>query len=144
MNKGRVWSRRVTAVFNFCYAGGAKVVQFPFYVLDLLKNGKPDHTKIGPFIVSQELVAICAYDVIKNHHELQWSIVMVIAVLSFASAPLMKYFISKAEMKFAQTTTIAETTKKTITEDIKRVIDERNLHDGSAPHSMPAVNAEVE
>lgn len=104
-----VWERRISGVGNYCYGGAVKIVQFPAYAFDLLdRYGKPDHSKIGPFLVSQELVAICAYDVIKNGRPLQASIVVVIAVLSFASMSLMRKFLDKTKVDVVSETTIAD------------------------------------
>lgn len=47
--------RRATDGFNACL----KLVQFPAYAMDMLdRTGKPDHGKIVPFIVVQELIVL--------------------------------------------------------------------------------------
>lgn len=113
----RRWGRRASDVYGFAYQGALRTVQFPFYSLDLLdRYGKPDHSKIGPFIVSQELIAICAYDVVRNGHPLQATIVVVIAVLSFASASLMRLFLQKTKVDITSSTTVEDKTQRTIIE----------------------------
>lgn len=133
----RAIGRRTSDVANWCYAGGVKVVQFPAYAFDLLdRHGKPDHSKMGPFLVSQELIAICAYDVIKNKQPLQAAIVIIIAVLSFASASLMRYFVSKSEFKFASEN---RTSATAVTETKRTVIEAHYTVDGVPATSNPPV-----
>jgi hypothetical protein len=137
------WGRRSTDVGNWCYGGALKLVQFPAYALDLLdRYGKPDHSKIGPFVVSQEFVLLEFYDVTQNHHPLQPTIVIVIAVLSFASASLMRLFIQKSKMEItsANTTSIESKTTRTIDE---KYIEAHYTADGIPAFSVPAIPGAV-
>lgn len=119
---------QTSAGANWCYGGAVKLVQFPAYAFDLLdRYEKPDHAKIGPFLVSQELVAICAWDVIKNNRPLQPSVVIIIAVLSFASASLMRYFVSKAQWKASSED---KTSSTTVDVTVRQIQERRNAADG--------------
>lgn len=140
------WGNRATATFNWCYGGAVKVVQFPFYSLDLLdRHGKPDYSKLCPFLVCQELLVIQGWDTIRNGRAPQASVLIIIAVLSFASATIMREFIAQVRAKYS-----ASDITKSVTEDrrvdvnvTQRLIDERNPVDGSAPQSAPATGAMV-
>lgn len=131
------WGRRSSAVGNYCYSGALRVVQFPAYAFDLLdRYGKPDHSKIGPFLVSQELVALQAFDLIVNKHPLQLGVVVLIGVLSFASMSLMRKFLDKSKFETTTTTTIEDKREETIT---REYIEAHYTLDGVPAFSLPAV-----
>lgn len=126
--------------YSSCYTGMLRVVQFPAYAMDLLdRHGKPDHSKMGPFLVSQELVALCAYDVIVNKNPLQTAIVLTIAVLSFASASLMRKFLDKSNVAVTASSAVsASMERKEEYRESREYLEQHFTVDGIPARSNPA------
>lgn len=127
----RLWGRRISDVSGWCYSGAVRVVQFPAYVFDLLdRHGKPDHSKIGPFIVTLALLFLQGWDVIINKRALDPVICILIGTLSFCSMSLMRYFIERTRMTATSVVERIDVREEFIrTEDQlpKRNDDERGL-----------------
>lgn len=149
------WERRVErcgeyagATFGWFYTGGVKFVQFPFYTFDLLdRHGKPDYSKLSPFIVCQELIYIVWVDVAQNKHPLQASVVLSLVVLAFCNATLMREFIARVRAQFSAsdvTRSVREDRREQVDVTVtQRLINERHEFDGSPPRSAPATGAEA-
>jgi hypothetical protein len=121
------WGRRVGDIGGFVYVGAVRVVQFPFVAVDLLDaKGKPDHTKILPFLVCQELIGLQAFDVVYNHHAPSVAVSMLVASLAFGFAGF-KLLLKSKTLTVASTETHATSTsleRKEVDVKIQQKIEE--------------------